>query len=119
MDMNQDKICQSCGRTITYRKKWEKNWPEIKYCSDECRRNKNKFDFKDKILDLLAQRDPGKTICPSEVLPQEQKQDKVMMEHVRRSARLLADEGKIEKTQKGQAVDPLDFKGAIRLRLKR
>jgi hypothetical protein len=26
---------------IEYRKKWEKNLPEIKYCSDECRRNKN------------------------------------------------------------------------------
>ncbi|MFY7992363.1 MAG: DUF3253 domain-containing protein [Bacteriovoracaceae bacterium] len=117
--MNQDKICLSCGRNITYRKKWEKNWPEIKFCSDECRRNKNKFDFKDEILSLLSQRDAGKTICPSELLPPDLKKDKVMMEHVRRSARLLVHEGKIEITQKGQVVDPLDFKGAIRLRLKK
>jgi hypothetical protein len=41
-----------------------------------------------------------------------------MMEHVRRSTRLLASEYKIEITQKGQVVDPTDFKGPIRLKLK-
>ena len=112
------KICSSCGRTIEYRKKWEKNWSEIKYCSDECRRNKNKFDFRDSILALLIERGPLKTICPSEVLPPELKQDKVMMEHVRRSARLLAAEDKIQITQSGKVVDPTTFKGPIRLKLK-
>ena len=115
---NETKICSSCGRTITYRKKWEKNWPEVKFCSDECRRNKNKFDFREPILTLLKERGPLKTICPSELLPPEQKQDKVMMEHVRRSARLLACEGTIEITQSGKAVDPTSFKGPIRLKLK-
>lgn len=115
---NETKICCSCGRTITYRKKWERNWPEVKFCSDECRRNKNKFDFREPILALLKERGPHKTICPSELLPTEQKQDKVMMEHVRRSARLLASEGTIEITQSGKAVDPTSFKGPIRLKLK-
>jgi hypothetical protein len=112
------KICSSCGRKIEFRKKWEKNWAEIKYCSDECRRNKNKFDFRDAILILLHERGPNKTICPSEVLPPELKQDKVMMEHVRRSARLLAGDDKIQITQGGKVVDPTDFKGPIRLKLK-
>lgn len=117
--MNTDtKICQSCGREIEYRKKWQKNWEQIKYCSDECRQNKSRFDFKEAILNQLAERGPSKTICPSEVLPPEQKQDSVMMEHVRRSARLLAEENKIEITQSGRVVDPLTFKGPIRLRLK-
>jgi hypothetical protein len=116
--MEEEKICQSCGRRMTYRKKWEKNWAEIKFCSDECRRNKNRFDFKQDILRLLVLRGQGKTICPSEVLSEDLKLDKIMMEHVRRSARLLAHDGKIEITQKGQAVDPLDFKGPIRLKLK-
>jgi hypothetical protein len=116
--MIEEKICQSCGRAMSMRKKWEKNWSEIKYCSDECRRNKNRFDFKEAILSLLEIRGHGKTICPSEVLKHELKQNKIMMEHVRRSARLLAHEGKIEITQKGQAVDPLDFRGPIRLKLK-
>jgi hypothetical protein len=118
-DFKKDtKICSSCGRMIEYRKKWEKNWPEIKYCSDECRRNKNKFDYRDAILTLLNERGPLKTICPSEVLPPELKQDKMMMEHVRRSARLLAADNKIEITQSGKAVDPTTFKGPIRLKLK-
>jgi hypothetical protein len=115
---NETKICSSCGRSIEYRKKWEKNWPEVKFCSDECRRNKNKFDYRDAILALLNERGPVKTICPSELLPSELKQDKVMMEHVRRSARLLAAENKIEITQSGKAVDPVSFKGPIRLKLK-
>ena len=41
-----------------------------------------------------------------------------MMEHVRRSARLLAHDNIIEITQAGIAVDPENFKGPIRLRLK-
>jgi len=115
----EPKICSSCGRSIEYRKKWEKNWSSIKYCSDECRRNKNKYDYQNAILELLNLRGSDKTICPSEVLPLELKQDKISMEHVRRSARLLAHEGKIEITQSGKVVDPQNFKGPIRLKLKR
>jgi hypothetical protein len=80
--------------------------------------NKNKFDYREAILALLLERGPLKTICPSEVLPFELKQDKVLMEHVRRSARLLAAENQIEITQSGKAVDPVSFKGPIRLKLK-
>jgi hypothetical protein len=118
-DHVEPKTCESCGRLIEYRKKWACNWDNVKYCSDECRRNKNKFDFREGILALLQKRAPGLTICPSELLPADQKTDKIMMEHVRRSARLLAAEGKIEMTQSGKIVDPHDFKGPIRLRLKR
>ncbi|MBM3443018.1 MAG: DUF2256 domain-containing protein [Bacteroidetes bacterium] len=32
-----EKICQTCGRPFTWRKKWEKVWAEVKYCSDRCR----------------------------------------------------------------------------------
>ncbi|NNC69737.1 MAG: DUF2256 domain-containing protein [Flavobacteriaceae bacterium] len=35
------KICMSCLRPFSWRKKWEKNWKEVKYCSERCRRNKN------------------------------------------------------------------------------
>jgi len=31
------KICVVCGRTMTWRKSWAKNWDEVKYCSDKCR----------------------------------------------------------------------------------
>jgi len=28
------------AETFTWRKKWEKNWEAVKYCSERCRRNK-------------------------------------------------------------------------------
>ncbi|MFN3759594.1 MAG: DUF2256 domain-containing protein [Algoriphagus aquaeductus] len=31
------KMCPICNRPFTWRKKWEKNWDEVKYCSDRCR----------------------------------------------------------------------------------
>lgn len=113
------KVCLHCGREFAWRKKWERNWNEVKYCSDHCRQEKKKssVDYKTKILELLNSREG--TICPSEVLSMDQKKDKVLMEEVRRQARLLVHEGLIEITQKGQVVDPTEFKGPIRLRLKK
>ena len=35
------KICQQCQRPFNWRKKWEKCWEDVKYCSDACRKNKN------------------------------------------------------------------------------
>ncbi|MBK8558198.1 MAG: DUF2256 domain-containing protein [Lewinellaceae bacterium] len=34
------KICITCGRPLVWRKKWEKVWNEVKYCSEHCRRNR-------------------------------------------------------------------------------
>lgn len=34
------KICVVCGFPFNWRKKWEKNWDEVKYCSERCRKNK-------------------------------------------------------------------------------
>ena len=36
------KICLICERPFTWRKKWEKVWDEVKYCSEKCRRNRVK-----------------------------------------------------------------------------
>lgn len=34
------KICASCGRPFSWRKKWERVWDEVKYCSDRCRQQR-------------------------------------------------------------------------------
>jgi len=34
------KLCGACGRIMTWRKRWVKNWAEVRYCSDACRRRK-------------------------------------------------------------------------------
>ena len=31
------KPCLQCGRPMTWRRAWAKNWAEVKYCSDRCR----------------------------------------------------------------------------------
>ncbi len=32
-----EKICAACGRPFTWRKKWERCWEQVRYCSDRCR----------------------------------------------------------------------------------
>ncbi|MES2479566.1 MAG: DUF2256 domain-containing protein [Bacteroidota bacterium] len=36
------KICHTCQKSFSWRKKWEKVWDNVKYCSDRCRMVKNK-----------------------------------------------------------------------------
>lgn len=31
------KICAVCARPFAWRKKWERDWESVKYCSDRCR----------------------------------------------------------------------------------
>ncbi len=72
------------------------------------------------LLDLLAARDEGRTICPSEaarrVRPESWREE---MEPARQVARRMAAEGRIEILQRGEALDPgSEFRGPIRLRLR-
>ncbi|MBB3780291.1 hypothetical protein FHY12_003933 [Xanthomonas arboricola] len=32
-----EKPCMHCGRPFRWRKKWERVWDQVKYCSDRCR----------------------------------------------------------------------------------
>jgi hypothetical protein len=32
--------CPSCGRPFAWRKKWTRDWENVVYCSDRCRRAK-------------------------------------------------------------------------------
>ncbi|MBL8182093.1 MAG: DUF2256 domain-containing protein [Blastocatellia bacterium] len=36
------KICVACERPFAWRKRWEKVWDEVKYCSERCRGNRRK-----------------------------------------------------------------------------
>ncbi|MEJ5976642.1 DUF2256 domain-containing protein [Novosphingobium sp. PS1R-30] len=31
------KICAACERPFTWRKKWARDWEQVKYCSQRCR----------------------------------------------------------------------------------
>lgn len=36
------KICIQCFKPYSWRKKWEKDWENVKYCSDRCRSESKK-----------------------------------------------------------------------------
>ena len=38
------KLCVQCGRPFSWRKKWEKVWSEVRYCSDRCRQREKRND---------------------------------------------------------------------------
>jgi hypothetical protein len=31
------KTCVACGRPFAWRKKWRRDWDQVKYCSQRCR----------------------------------------------------------------------------------
>jgi len=70
------------------------------------------------ILALLAQRDAGRTICPSEAARALGGDDgfRPLMGIVRDAARALVADGAIEVTQGGRPVDLDAARGPIRLR---
>jgi hypothetical protein len=35
------KNCKVCQKPFVWRKKWEKTWEQVIYCSERCRRNKD------------------------------------------------------------------------------
>ena len=37
------KTCATCGRPFAWRKKWEKVWDEVRYCSDRCRAERRRL----------------------------------------------------------------------------
>ena len=114
------KPCAVCGRTITWRKKWERDWDEVRYCSDACRRHRaapTDSALEGSMLDLLAHRARGATVCPSEAARAVGGEDwRALMEPARAAARRLVARGEVEITQRGQVVDCSTAKGPIRVR---
>ena len=65
MSAGETKDCASCGRTITWRKKWARDWDSVRYCSDACRRVKvspTDRELEESIRSLLATRAAEATI---------------------------------------------------------
>lgn len=75
-------------------------------------------EFEVSITNLLQNRSADSTICPSEVLPSEEKKNKESMEIVRSAARRLFHLGKIDFFQKGEKINPYHYRGPVRLKLR-
>ena len=114
------KPCAVCGRTITWRKKWERDWESVRYCSDACRRSglsDTDRALEQTLRDLLDQASAGSTVCPSQAARALSPQDwQPLMQASRSAARRLVTAGVAELTQGGVVVDPSTARGPIRVR---
>ncbi len=123
MSKQAEKVCVRCGRTMQWRAKWAKNWEQVKYCSDQCRRTRataTDSALEDAIVTLLGARARDASICPSEAARQVGGESwQSLMEPTRMAARRLVAQGKVQITQGGKVVDPSRAKGPIRIRLAR
>lgn len=123
MATRDTKICASCGREIEWRKKWERDWEQVRYCSQRCRRRgitDCDAALESAILSLLAARRRGATICPSDAARQVGGDDenawRPLMEPARAAARRLVAGEQVVITQKGRVIDPSTARGPIRIR---
>ena len=69
-----------------------------------------------RILELVAARGPGKSICPSEAVRDQGAGWQAHLPAVRQAAIRLALAGRIEITRHGKPIDPSAVRGVIRLR---
>ena len=115
------KPCVVCGREITWRKKWERDWKQVRYCGDKCRRagvSETDAALERAILELLAKRAGGATICPSEAARRVAPEGwEALMEPARSAARRLVAAGKVVMTLGGKEVEPSRARGVVRVRL--
>lgn len=118
------KTCVVCGRTMTFRRRWQRAWAEVKYCSDRCRRaprTGRDAATEAAIRDLLATRPRAASICPGEAARLlatrlELADWRAELPRVRAAANRLVAAGELEMTQQGRVVDPSRARGPVRLR---
>ena len=111
-----EKICARCGRRFTWRKKWERDWAQVRYCSAACRRQKiGSCDraLESKILHALA-RAPRSGLALGTLTD-----EPTQSEPLRQAARRLALDDRIQIIQSGQVIDPSTLAGPVVVRLSR
>lgn len=115
-----DKTCATCGRPFSWRKKWARNWDEIRYCSDACRRHKP--DAADRALEAALRAALDRTgRADPEAAVRVSGGDATggaarTREAARRAARRIAATGEAEVVQHGRVVDAGTARGPFELR---
>lgn len=120
----KERLCKTCRRPFLWSEGRAQDWDIAKYCP-QCSGHPvedRASELEAAILELLAERGPGKSICPSEAAKlvggTASRHDwESLMEPSRAVVRRLAKNGKVVMTQKNKPVDPASAKGPIRLRL--
>ena len=115
------KPCARCGRTITWRKAWERDWESVRWCSDNCRKHGltqvdlQLQDSLESLLDVARRLGIGRA-RPRRPGPSAATDWEGLMEPARMAARRLVAAGVAQITQGGQVIDPSHVKGPIRVR---
>ncbi|SEC98511.1 hypothetical protein SAMN04489844_3402 [Nocardioides exalbidus] len=120
-----EKTCASCGRRIEWRKKWERDWEQVRYCSSACRRRGvTPVDraLEDALLELSRSAgartvdvsEAARAVAASTGTPRRE-----LEEPARRAARRLVERGEVTVVQRGRVVDPSTAKGPMSVRLTR
>ena len=118
----ESKTCRSCGRRIEWRKKWERNWESITYCSDSCRARKIRpidTALEEWLLTRLRAAPRGSVVDPADAATALADDAALLHEPARSAARRLVNRGLAEMVQRGVVVDPSTAKGPVALRLPR
>lgn len=106
-----DRPCVSCGRGIAWRKKRERDWEQVRYCSHACRRRGIR-PIDRRLEELIAARlnrggemadvaDAAREVSAADGVPETE-----LTEPARRAARRLVAAGQAEIVQDGRVVDP-------------
>lgn len=118
-----DKTCERCGRRITWRKKWARDWDQVRYCSQSCRSGNRTTDAEldDFLLTLIAAQ-PRRRVdvlgeIDARVVRAGLATSAEVREQVRRSARRLSARGLVIIRQGGHVVDASLLKGDFSVEL--
>jgi len=114
------KNCSSCGRSFTWRKSFAKNWEDVKYCSNACRKRKlSKIDqqIENSILELLEAETYSNPLSTDQIADfLDFGNDKNLLESIKRAARRLEMKSFVIITQDGKRVDSSTAKGHLQIR---
>ena len=108
-----EKTCARCGRGFSWRKKWARDWDEVRYCSAACRRQKiGPRDQANETKILRALNTAPTSGIALETLASSVDQS----EPLRQAARRLALEGRLQLVQSGRTIDPRALRGRVVIR---
>ncbi len=115
------RVCTVCGRSYGWRKAWDSDWRQLRYCSESCSsRRLGRIDYRleEALLCILENGNRGDFIHPTDAA---KLIDKIGWKSLERlslnAARRLAVRGKLEMVADGSVVAPNDAKSDIRVRL--
>lgn len=97
---------------MAWRRKWARDWAQVRYCGEACRRRRGASgasDWEARLLEGLSAQPRGAAVALEALAPG-------AGEEAREAARRLAARGEVEWVVRGRRVDPSTARGEVGLR---